>query len=357
MLDKDTPKPSFAKMYDIVNHRLSIKNRELILEMNKNNILNKISLLKSSTKYNKWNNLNDEVLTMSNIFKGDTMIKESVGNDDSGVFVPKFSMKKFTDPIFQKLPPNKEVKYDRDLMVMAMEYGMVLQLQYRGEDDSFVQGRSRIIVPCCLGTSMKGKPLLRAYHLMGFSLSNNKNIEKIWRMFRTDRILSMKFVGSFYRLAPEGYNQNDKGMRGGIIKSIDFNEVQNNQKKLVDSGAIQNKKEVVINEKNKVGVVEVQNTNSVLDLMKPFDNPNIDEKNKSILRMTFLKNTSNNKVICILGAISTKGTIVKLTSKGSNIGTYRVMRSSMGDGLGLPHLRYLEGFNRFDVYVFIRKVS
>jgi len=50
-----------------------------------------------------------------------------------------------------------------------------------------------------------------------------EHINKIWRLFRTDRILSMTFTGSFYRLPPSGYKADDKGMRGGIIAKADFN--------------------------------------------------------------------------------------------------------------------------------------
>ena len=42
----------------------------------------------------------------------------------------------------------------------------------------------------------------------------------------------MTFTGSFYRLAPIGYNMNDKGMRGGIIAKADFNEIRKNQQTL-----------------------------------------------------------------------------------------------------------------------------
>jgi hypothetical protein len=59
------------------------------------------------------------------------------------------------------------------------------------------------------------------------SVSNKRHIKKKWRMFRTDRILSMTFTGSFI-VSPSGYNMNDKGMCGGIITKADFNEIRRN---------------------------------------------------------------------------------------------------------------------------------
>ena len=298
----------------------------------------------------------DETYILSNYFDNEQIYENN--NDLESTSVPRFTLKKFSNPLFAKFPPNKELKYDRDLMILAMEYGMILQIQYRGADDTFFGGRSRICLPMCLGTSSKGKPLLRIYHLKGFSFSQNKNTEKIWRLFRTDRIMSMSFTGSFFRLTPEGYNKNDKGMTGGITKSVDIEEVRNNQKKLAEQGAIQAKKEVILDtSKGKVSVVETLNSNSVLDLTNPMANKNIeqDKDNLKLMRLTFLKSTTSDKGICILGAIGQKGHIVKISSSGKYLGLYRVMKATMGDALGKPHLRNIEGIKDFNLQVFVKK--
>ena len=296
----------------------------------------------------------DETYTLSNYFYNNT-INENI---DDNTFVPRFSMKKFTNPIFAKFPPNKEIKFDRDLMVLAMQYGMILQIQYRGAEDSFVMGRSRIILPMCLGTSSKGKPLLRAWHLKGWSVSRNGNSEKLWRMFRTDRILSMSFTGSFFRLTPEGYNALDRGMRGGITKSVNIDEVRKNQQKLAQDGSIQAKKEIVMDNKNgRVSVVETINSNSILDLNNPLSNKNIekDKDNLRLMRLTFLKSTTSDKGIAVMGGLGKKGNIVKISSSGKYLGTYRVMKATMGDALGKPHLRNIEGISQFDLQIFVKK--
>jgi hypothetical protein len=47
---------------------------------------------------------------------------------EDNVYVPRFTTKKFTNPIFTKFPPNKPVKFDRDLMVQAITYGMIIMI-------------------------------------------------------------------------------------------------------------------------------------------------------------------------------------------------------------------------------------
>lgn len=339
------------------NFLVKFKDIDKLNEVKNNNIILETHRIESVNEWFKHDLIEDDQYNMGNFFQQTYTSTLNEDNNDNS-FVPRFSMKKFSNPIFSKFPPNKEMKFDRDLMVLAMEYGMILQIQYRGDKDSFTMGRSRIIYPMCIGTSSKAKPLLRAYHIKGFSYSLNKNSEKLWRMFRTDRIMSMSFTGSFFRLTPEGYNSADKGMRGGITKSVNIDEIRNNQKKLAQQGVIQSKKEVVMDNKNgKVSVVETINANSVLDLTKPFENKNIEQDRDSlkIMRLTFLKSTTSSKGIAILGAYGQKGNIVKISASGKYLGTYRVMKATMGDGLGKPHLRAVESIKEFDLHIFVKK--
>ncbi len=337
------------------NSKEKLEDFNQILEVHRYNLKNN-QLRRHNTNSIKWNKEGEMV--MSSHYDKSYHVNESNGNDDDidSIFVPRFSMKKYKNPLFAKFPPNKELKYSRDLITLAMEYGMILQVQYRGEDDSFVQGRTRVIYPMCLGTSSKGRPLLRVYHLKGWSFSEGGNTDKAWRMFRTDRILSISFTGSFFRLAPDEYNENDKGMRGGIIKSVDFAEVKKNQKKLANEGTIQNKKEILLDEKKgKISVVEVLNTNSALDLKNPFDNPSIEEENKKLIRLTFLKSKTTNKRIAILGALGKKGNTVKISASGKFLGTFTVLKHTMGDGLGKPHLKQVQGESIYALMVFVKK--
>lgn len=280
-------------------------------------------------------------------------------NEDNA-YVPRFSVNNRFHKIFSEFPVNKQLKYNRDLMIKAIQYGMILQIQYRGEEDNFTQGHSRIIYPMVLGKSSKGKELLRGYHLKGWSVSQSGNIDKVWRMFRTDRILSMSFVGNFYRLPPEGYNMDDKGMRGGIVISADFQKIRRNQQQLVSNNVVQNKRDVVMDkDKTKVETVIVDPTNTVLDLKQPFENINIEEKDKELIRLTFLKPAfTSGRPIAILGALGRQNKVVKVyTQENKLLGTYKVIRSFTGEGLGKKGQSDIENKTEFDLYIFIEKKS
>lgn len=297
-------------------------------------------------KYYENNNKKDVEFIMRHDYYPEIKVNED------NTFVPRFNIKKYTHPLFSKFPPNKELKYSRDLMVMAINYGMILQIQYRGAKDDFVQGRQRVIYPMVVGTSAKGMPLLRAYHLKGWSLSENGKVDKVWRMFRTDRILTMSFTGHFFRLPPSGYNMKDKGMAGGIIAAADFSVIRNNQKSLIQKNLIQNKEQISLNES-----IEIDKTDTKLDLSEPFANPNINETDKKLIRMTFMKNVATNHYIAILGALGEKNKIVRVYSRDKYLGQYKVLKWIMGDALGKPHMKNLDNQTEFDLYIFIKKLE
>ena len=208
-----------------------------------------------------------------------------------------------------------------------------------------------------LGRSSKGKTLLRGWHLNGWSVSQKRHINKIWRLFRTDRILSMTFTGSFYRLPPSGYNMNDKGMRGGIIVRADFNEIRRNQQNLVQQNKIQNREEVTMgDDQRKFVTIRVKETESIIDLMKPLESAYINSiKDASTLRISFLKSIYGNKYIAVLGALGQPGNTVKvMTEKGINLGVYKVLDSITGDVL--KSIKNVKGNSTYDLYVFDKKL-
>lgn len=267
-------------------------------------------------------------------------------------FVPRFKVHQKAHQIFTEFPINKQLKFSQNLMIKAIQYGMILLIQYRGEEDQFVQGHTRVIYPMVIGKSKKGAPLLRGYHLKGWSVSQSGNIDKVWRMFRTDRILSISFTGSFFRLPPAGYNMLDRGMRGGIIKAAEFNSIRRNQQELMKKDVIQYKQET---EFDKVSSVYVDDSNTRLDLKKPFDNPNVDEKQKDLLRLTFLKKTTSNQRIAILGALGKRGNNVKIYINGKYEGIFNVERSFMGPMLTKPGAQNISGVTEFPLYIFLNK--
>jgi hypothetical protein len=283
------------------------------------------------------------------------VIKEHYDLIENQEFIPRFSLKNVKD--ISNIPINQPIKYSDEVMIKAIKYGMIFLINYKGEKDGHFAGHERVIYPMVLGRSSKGKTLLRGWHLNGWSVSQKRHINKIWRLFRTDRILSMTFTGSFYRLPPNGYNMNDKGMRGGMIAKADFNEIRRNQQSLVKQNKIQSRDEVTIgDEERKFATIRAKDTESQLDLNNVMDNAYINNiKDTTNLRISFLKSIYGNKYIAVLGALGQPGNTVKvLTDKGIQLGVYKVLDSVTGDVL--KSIKRVKGNTLYDLYTFDKKV-
>lgn len=283
------------------------------------------------------------------------VVKERYELIEDNEYIPRFSLKNVRD--IANIPVNKPIKYSDDVMAKAIKYGMVFLINYKGEEDKHFAGHERVIYPMVLGRSSKGKTLLRGWHLNGWSVSQRRHINKIWRLFRTDRILSMTFTGSFYRLPPAGYNMNDKGMRGGIIAKADFNEIRRNQQNLVNQNKIQSREEVTIgDEERKFATIRVKDTETQLDLLNPMENAYINNlKDTSSLRLSFCRSIYGNKYVAILGALGQPGNTVKIiTDKNAQIGVYKVLDSITGDVL--KSIKNVKGNSVYDLYLFDKKV-
>jgi hypothetical protein len=283
------------------------------------------------------------------------VVKERYELIEDNEFIPRFSLKNVKD--IANIPINEPIKYNEQTMIKAIKYGMIFLLNYKGEEDTHFAGHERVIYPMVLGRSSKGKTLLRGWHLNGWSVSQKRHINKIWRLFRTDRILSMTFTGSFYRLAPAGYNMNDKGMRGGIITKADFTEIRRNQQNLVNQNKIQNREEVTLgSEERKFATIVVKETESQLDLTKAMENAYINNiKDASTLRISFLKSVYGNKYVAVLGALGQPGNTVKVQSdKGTQIGVFKVLDSVTGQVL--KNIKNVKGNTLYDLYLFDKKI-
>ncbi len=269
-------------------------------------------------------------------------------------YIPRFNIKDAKE--IANIPINEPVKYTDDILIKAIKYGMIFLLNYKGEKDKHFAGHERVIYPMVLGRSTQGKVLIRGWHLNGWSVSQKRHINKIWRLFRADRILSITFTGSFYRLPPSGYNMNDKGMRGGIIARADFNEIRKNQQNLVKANKIQDREEVTLDDQERKFVtVRVKTTDTQLDLTKPMENAYINNsKDIANLRVSFLKSIYGNKYIAILGALGQPGNTVKvLNEKGINLGVYKVLDSTTGQTL--KNIKRVKGNAIYDLYLFDKK--
>lgn len=283
------------------------------------------------------------------------VIKEHYDLIENQEFVPRFSLKNVKD--ISNIPINEPIKYSDEVMTKAIKYGMIFLINYKGEKDSHFAGHERVIYPMVLGRSSKGKTLLRGWHLNGWSVSQKRHINKIWRLFRTDRILSMTFTGSFYRLPPNGYNMNDKGMRGGLIARADFSEIRRNQQSLVNQNKIQSRDEVTIgDEDRKFATIKVKDTDSEIDLMDPMENAYVNNiKDMAGLRLSFLKSIYGNKYIAVLGALGQPGNTVKvLKSDNTQLGVYKVLDSITGDVL--KSIKKVKGNSVYDLYIFEKKI-
>jgi hypothetical protein len=283
------------------------------------------------------------------------VIKEHYDLIENQEFIPRFSLKNVKD--INNIPINKPIKYSDDIMSKAIKYGMIFLINYKGEEDRHFAGHERVIYPMVLGRSSKGKTLLRGWHLNGWSVSQKRHINKIWRLFRTDRILSMTFTGSFYRLPPSGYNMNDKGMRGGFIARADFNEIRRNQQNLVNQNKIQNREEVEMgDEERKFVSIRVKDTKTQLDLTKALENGYINTvKDQAGLRLSFLRSIYGNKYIAILGALGQPGNTVKVfTEQGTQVGVFKVMDSITGQVL--KSIKNVKGNTLYDLYLFDKKI-
>lgn len=282
------------------------------------------------------------------------ILKENYKIRENKEFFPRFSLKNIRD--IENIPINRPMKYSDEIFIKAIKYGMIFLISYKGEKDMHFSGHERVIYPMVLGRSMKGKPLLRGWHLNGWSVSNNRNINKIWRMFRTDRILSITFTGSFYRLPPSGYNANDKGMRGGIIVKADFNEIRRNQQRLVNQNKIQNREDVTIGSNKKFDTIKVKSTNTKIDLSKPLENAYFNaNKDLANLKISFCKSIYGTKYIAILGAIGNSGNTVKVFDENKKqIGVFKILDSTTGQVI--KNIKSVKGNKIYDLYLFENKL-
>ncbi len=283
------------------------------------------------------------------------IIKENYELIEDTEYIPRFSLKDVKE--ISNIPVSKPIKYTNQIAMKAIKYGMIFLVNYKGEKDKHFAGHERVVYMMVLGRSSKGKHLLRVWHLNGWSVSNKRHIKKIWRLFRTDRILSITFTGSFYRLPPSGYNMNDKGMRGGTLARANFNEIRRNQQKLINQNKIQDSDEVTIGDsERKFATIKVKETETELDLTKPMDNSYINNvKDTSGIRISFCKSIYGSKYVAILGALGQSGNTVKiLTDKGKQIGVFKVLDSITGDVL--TSIKNVKGNKIYDLYLFDKKV-
>jgi len=107
-----------------------------------------------------------------------------------------------------------------DSVVNAIKNRQKVIVYYDGDEPG---GRGiREVEPVCLGTSKAGNKVLRAWDNEGASHTAYKGEQPLpgWRLFRLDKILSLKPTGEVYNTPRPGYNFNgDKSMVTVIINA------------------------------------------------------------------------------------------------------------------------------------------
>jgi len=269
-------------------------------------------------------------------------------NENDTTLVPRFSLK--NSDVFDDFPANTHVKFSQELIEKAIQWGMIIQIDYKGDDDGQMQGHERTIYPMVIGKSKDDKFLIRGYHLNGWSVSNGGNVEKEWRLFRADRILSMTFTGAFFRLAPAGYNETGDKAMAKIIAQADFNKIRNNQQTLLQKNQIDTVDRVIL---NKIKEVEVKNLNYNLKLMNPWAGSVIPKKDSKNIRITFAKPViGNGQWVALIGTSIEPNNIFKLKEDNSIIASYKSVKWIMADEL--DKLNTLEQQVEFKTYMFLK---
>lgn len=268
-------------------------------------------------------------------------------NEDSS-FVPRFTIK--NDEIFSDFPTNTPMKLSQELLEKAIQYGMILQIDYKGEEDGNFSGHERTIYPMVYGKSKENKGMLRGYHLKGWSVSSGGNVDKEWRMFRIDRILNVTFTGSFFRLAPDGYNASgDKGI-SKIIYQADFNTIRNNQTRLLQKNEIDEQDRVVL---SKIREISTKDLNYNLKIFKPWDGNVIPKKDAKNIRITFAKPVvGSGPWIAVIGTSIVAGNIFKLKINDNIEGSYKSVKWIMANEL--EGLNTIEQQSEFKSLLFLK---
>lgn len=287
---------------------------------------------------------------------------EKYNNTTDLYFVPKFRYKvkngkliteAATDKdIVPGFPVNKKMNFNEGLMIKAIQNGMVILINYKGDRDNWTGGRERTIYPMVLGVNRNtGNMLVRGWHLNGWSVHEKRNVEKVWRLFKTSNIKSMMFTGDFYRLPPVGYRMNDRAMTERIIAQADFNIIRKNQQNLLNEGKIELEEEQKVGtETNTVVKIDIRPTNTDLDLRNPWTNTLMDKRRIDDIRITIMKTVMGNEYLAIIGAYGTEGRVAKVFEDKKLIGTYKVLRALTGKDL--QNVRVVNGQTVFKLWLF-----
>ena len=110
-------------------------------------------------------------------------------------------------------------------VVDAIKHRKILIIYYDGDEPG---GRGlREIEPVCLGTSKAGNKILRAWDSEGSSHTAYKGSQPLpgWRLFRLDKILTIKSTGEIYNQPRPDYNFDGDRTMANVIVNATFDGV------------------------------------------------------------------------------------------------------------------------------------
>jgi hypothetical protein len=273
----------------------------------------------------------------------------------------KLNENKINPELIKDFPVNQAVKFDKAKMIKAIQFGMVILINYRGDKDEWKGGRERVICPMVIGQNKNtGNVLIRGWHLDGWSVNLKRNAKKVWRLFKAVNMLSMTFTGDFFRLPPKGYKRNDRVMTEVTFAAADFNVIRRNQFKLVQQGLIEDEEETQV---AKAGItsIEIKNTDTILDLNDIWGNSFFDKKNMGYIKVSFLKSVVGNDRIAVLGAQGPVGSLVKFYDGRKLMGSYKVIISLPDTAKTQNFENQMKKFKKIDnttewkLYTFVKK--
>ena len=274
----------------------------------------------------------------------------------------KLNENKINPEIIKEFPVNKPMKFNKALMVKAIQFGMIILINYRGEKDKWRGGRERVICPLVLGRNRNtGNMLVRGWHLDGWSVSQKRNTKKVWRLFKTDNIMTMMFTGDFFRLPPKGYKRNDRVMSEVTYVAADFNVIRRNQFKLVQQGLIEDEEESDIKQQGTVSI-EIKDTETMINLGDIWENDYFNKKNQQDLKLTFVKSIVGANYMAILGVLGAKGNTVKIFDGRKLLGSFKSVLSIPDKSSSLTFMNQMrkhqtvENQNEFPLFTFIKKL-
>jgi predicted DNA-binding transcriptional regulator YafY len=110
-------------------------------------------------------------------------------------------------------------------LVDAVKKRKKLIIYYDGDEPG---GKGlREIEPVCIGVSKRNNKVLRAWDIEGSSHTNTTGKQPLpgWRLFRLDRILSMKPTGEIYNEPRPNYNFNGDDSMVSVTINAKFDDI------------------------------------------------------------------------------------------------------------------------------------